>query len=237
MPLSTSQRFQYLMWAATKSVLGRDDRCPSCNSAITRLVRRKYFVTSLWTCDSCGLRFRMPKDDPADTHEFYQQSYREGFTTDCPSETELASLITKRFAGSDKNFRDYIDVLNALGMTNGDSILDFGASWGYGSWQLRQAGFRVFSLEVSKRRAEFARVKLSCIMIEDVECMPERVKCFFAAHVIEHLTNPSLIWEVASKVLSENGLIVSFCPNGEPAREGLVGLQSYDHTWGKSTPW
>jgi predicted SAM-dependent methyltransferase len=66
--------------------------------------------------------------------------------------------------------------------------------------------------------------------------MPERVKCFFSAHVIEHLPNPNLIWEVASHVLADDGIIVCFCPNGDPARESIQGVRLYDHIWGKVHP-
>jgi transcription elongation factor Elf1 len=236
MPLSISQRLQYLKCAATTWLLDRDRQCPACNSSDICLVRRKYLVTSLWECEFCGLRFRMPRDHGLDTVEFYQDEYSEGFTTDCPSEVILSTLIERKFVGSEKDFSAYIGVLKSLGMEDGDSLLDFGASWGYGSWQFRRAGFRVFSYEISKPRAAFARAKLSCDMVESMDKMPEKVKCLFSAHVIEHLSNPNLIWEVARKVLSTNGMIVCFCPNGEPARESLLGLRKYDFMWGKVHP-
>jgi hypothetical protein len=178
----------------------------------------------------------MPRDHGLDTDEFYQGEYSEGFTTDCPSEDVLSKLIAQKFSGSEKDFSTYIGVLKSLGMEEGDSLLDFGSSWGYGSWQFRQAGFRVFSYEISKARAAFASAKLSCNLVESMDKMPEKVKCLFSAHVIEHLPNPNLIWEVARKVLSANGMIVCFCPNGEPARESLLGLRKYDFMWGKVHP-
>jgi hypothetical protein len=178
----------------------------------------------------------MPKDDASDAKEFYQDAYAAGFTTTFPGEGELASLIAKKFCGTEKDFSGYIAVLRALGMKDGDSLLDFGASWGYGSWQFRQAGFRVFSYEVSKPRAEFARTTLSCNTIDSIDRLPERVKCLFSCHVIEHLPNPDLIWEVANEVLTENGMIVCFCPNGHPAREALVGTREYHGIWGKVHP-
>jgi hypothetical protein len=58
----------------------------------------------------------------------------------------------------------------------------------------------------------------------------------FSAHVIEHLLNPALIWEVAGKVLTDDGFIACFCPNGEPSRESIVGISSYDQVWGQVHP-
>lgn len=217
-------------------VSDKSRHCPACTSFNTSLVRRKYFVTSLWECQSCGLRFRVPKDDASESIDFYQAEYSAGFTTDCPSDDVLALLIAKKFSDSGKDFTGYIDVLRAIGMQNGDSLLDFGASWGYGSWQFRDAGFRVLSSEVSKPRAAFARTKLSCEMVESIDNLHEPVKCLFSAHVIEHLPNPNLIWEVAQKVLTGNGFVVCFCPNGEPARELTLGVGRYDLAWGKVHP-
>jgi len=235
MSLSYFQRLQYFVWAAS-SVLERDRFCPSCNSSQTCLVKRKYLVSSLWECKSCGLRFRLPKDDAPTVERFYQHEYSEGFTTNCPSADVLSSLIATKFSGSEKDYGVYISVLKAVGMKEGDALLDFGASWGYGSWQLQQAGFRVFSHEMSKTRAEFARTRLSCNVIESVHKLSERVKCLFSAHVIEHLPNPNLIWEAAATVLAEDGIIVCFCPNGEPTRESLMGVRQYHQLWGKVHP-
>ncbi len=178
----------------------------------------------------------MPKDESSVSREFYQEAYSEGFTTDCPSDRALSCLVSKNFSGSEKDFQGYIAVLKALGLAAGDLIMDFGASWGYGSWQFRRSGFRAVSYEISKPRAEYAKTKLCCNMIESLDEMKERVKCLFSAHVIEHLANPSLIWEVAQKVLTDEGVVVCFCPNGEPARESLNGLDTYDKAWGRVHP-
>jgi hypothetical protein len=199
-------------------------------------LRRKYVVTSLRECLCCSLRFRAPKDDAEASEGFYQRSYSEGFTTDCPSDAALAGLVSAKFCGSPKDFRQYISVLRALDLADGDKILDFGCSWGYGSWQLQQAGFRVYSYEISTPRAEYARAKLACEMVDSLQQMPEPVKCMLSSHVIEHLPRPDLIWEVASRVLTDDGLIVCFCPNGAAARESFLGAHKYDTEWGKVHP-
>jgi ribosomal protein L37AE/L43A len=127
MSLSQSQRLQYLVWAATKSASSQEHQCPACTSVRTALVRRKYLVTSLWECQSCGLRFRSPKDNVADAHDFYQASYSQGLTTDCPTEEALSALVAKNFSDSEKDFQCYINVLKAAGMVEGDSLGDTGA--------------------------------------------------------------------------------------------------------------
>jgi 2-polyprenyl-3-methyl-5-hydroxy-6-metoxy-1,4-benzoquinol methylase len=234
--LPHAQKVEYFLWAVNRARIQRDTACPACKAIHTRLLKRKYIVTSLLECQGCGLRFRTPKDDHEALEDFYQQSYSQGFTTDCPSDEALAALCSTNFAGCEKNFEDYVRVLNAIGLKSGDSILDFGASWGYGSWQLKCAGFEVFSYEISRPRAEYARTKLRCNILDSVDQLPQRVRCMFSSHVIEHLPNPNVIWEVANEVLTLDGVILCFCPNGDPGRELRVGTKQYHQTWGKVHP-
>jgi 2-polyprenyl-3-methyl-5-hydroxy-6-metoxy-1,4-benzoquinol methylase len=144
--------------------------------------------------------------------------------------------VEAKFSGSPVEFRERIEILKALSLEAGDTLLDFGASWGYGSWQFKQAGFEVYSLEISQPRAAYAREKLHCRLINDLEEIPGRIKGFFSAHVIEHLPDPNLLWQAASRVLDPNGIMVTFCPNGEPLREQICGSKMYHQLWNKKHP-
>ena len=236
MTLPHAQKLEYFLWAANRARTTRDAACPACRGFDTHVLKRKYIVTALRECCSCGLRFRTPKDNQDTLEKFYQTSYSQGFTTDCPSDDVLAALCSKRFAGSARDFGEYIKVLNAVGLRSGDTILDFGSSWGYGSWQFRNAGFEVVSYEISKPRAEYSRKKLGCTTIDSVGELHGRVRCMFSSHVIEHLPNPNIIWQIANQVLTKNGVIICICPNGGPDRESYVGSKHYHQAWGKVHP-
>jgi 2-polyprenyl-3-methyl-5-hydroxy-6-metoxy-1,4-benzoquinol methylase len=184
-------------------------------------------------CDKCGLRFRLPKENPEEAAIFYQSQYRSGFTTDCPSDEELEELLAKGFRGSPKDYISRIQLLKAAGLRPGDSILNFGCSWGYGSWQLAEAGFNVYSYEVSRPRAHYAHEKLRCHMVNDLSEIRGEIKCFFSAHVIEHLPDPNLFWQAVEQVLKANGMLVCFTPNGDPIRETTKG---YHRIWGRVHP-
>jgi len=136
------------------------------------------------------------------------------------------------FKGTQKDYSVYINCLRSIPIRSGSTILDFGCSWGYGSWQLTQAGYTVYSCEISQPRAAYAAQKLNCD-IRDPRSLPEKVGCVFSAHVIEHLTNPRELWTLAREVLKPGGKVVTFCPNGSPLREHD---KNYHKWWGQVHP-
>ena len=230
--VSYSNKIRYLFWTGAHFI-SADTSCPACGESQSTLVRRKYGVTALYRCPSCEVMFRVPKPNPEKEVKFYQRGYKQGFTTDCPAADELGRLKNTSFAGTEKDYSTYISVIKAAGLEPGISIFDFGCSWGYGSWQLSQAGYRVYSWEVSIPRARYAAEKLECEL-----CPPgnlkEKVDCFFSAHVIEHLTNPRLLWETARSVLKPGGKVVTFLPNGDRSLESLN--PKYHQLWGQVHP-
>jgi 2-polyprenyl-3-methyl-5-hydroxy-6-metoxy-1,4-benzoquinol methylase len=193
-------------------------------------------VSALYECVYCGLRFRVPKDSLLNNREFYQEDYWEGISANVPSDDELRALLTKGFEGHEKDYKEYIAALKASGLIAGSNILDFGAAWGYGSHQLREAGFNVVAYEISLPRARFAAEKLRITTIADPSHPPEPVDCFFSAHVMEHLPDPNVIWQIARSALKPKGLFVAFVPNGEPLVEHLHGSNRYHKSWGQLHP-
>jgi len=230
--MRSSSQVRYLLWAASRIAFA-DKSCPGCGESNTVLLRRKYVVTALYRCPSCEVMFRVPKPSPEREVRFYQRDYKQGFTTDCPAPNELTRLMDCRFVGTEKDYSRYIAVLLAIGLGRGSSIFDFGCSWGYGSWQLSQAGYRVHSWEVSRPRARYAAEKLQCQVCPPGE-LPERVDCFFSAHVVEHLTRPRLLWQTARDVLKPGGTIVTFLPNGDPSIEQIN--KNYHQLWNQVHP-
>ncbi len=54
--------------------------------------------------------------------------------------------------------------------------------------------------------------------------------------MIEHLADPNLVWNVGTTTLEDGGLIVCFCPNGDPLLEEIYGALHYPQLWGKVRP-
>ncbi len=143
------------------------------------------------------------------------KSYRQGFTSDTPTDEALAQLVAKNFAGSEKDYTNYLNVLSALGGKRGDRLLDFGCSWGYGSYQMKKYGYDVVAFEISKPRCRYAREKLGVKAYDLLDDLKEgNFDIFFSAHVLEHVPAIADVFAYAQKKLKKGGLFVAFTPNG-----------------------
>jgi 2-polyprenyl-3-methyl-5-hydroxy-6-metoxy-1,4-benzoquinol methylase len=199
------------------------------------LLKRKHLVTALYGCDACGLLFRMPKSTLVEDRAFYEREYQQDATTDLPTPDALEELKRESFAPIGLDYCGYVDVLGALGIQPGATVYDYGASWGYGSWQFAQAGYRVYSYEINQVRARYAEQYLECRLVAAPEAVPEPVDCFFACHVLEHLAQPQSLWSLAARVLRPGGSVVVCMPNGEPGRE-RHDPERYHQLWGRVHP-
>jgi hypothetical protein len=174
-------------------------RCTNCGSKGFVTVDSKYLVTSLRRCRGCSLMYRVPPDDARDNFDFYQETYRQGFTTELPDDVLLAELIANKFQGTGRSYDSYIGILRALGLEPGAKIFDYGCSWGYGSWQLSDAGYNVTAFEISKRRARYAREKLAVKCISDMSevtvgrTVQSNFDCFFSGMYSSTCPVPSLL--------------------------------------------
>lgn len=214
--------------------------CPNCGGREAMLVERKLLVTDLRRCGACKLMFRTPTDEPAEAAAFYNAGYAQGFTTDTPDPDTLEKLKALRFAGTEKDYSYYIDVVRQLGAPSGARLFDFGCSWGYGSYQFAQAGFETLSYEISAPRRQYGVDNLGVHAVTDFEAWAKSPAAtnsqdvFFSAHVLEHVPSPTKIIELARRVLKPGGLFVAFFPNGsEPFRRVSP---AWSKLWGEVHP-
>src|SRR5262249_42146575 len=159
-------------------------------------------------------------------------------TTDLPSDAALADMKQLNFAGTEKCYSYYSGVLIQLGMKPGSSVFDYGCSWGYGSYQLSQAGFEVVSFEVAPSRRRYAREKLGVRTVDNMDPAaidyPNHFDCFFSAHVLEHVPSPAKSFDYAKRLLKRDGLFVSFTPNGSDPHRAIS--PSWSKLWGEVHP-
>ena len=152
-----------------------------------------------------------------------------------PGEDELARLTANAFRGTSTDWSRYRDILNALGVDPRARILDFGASWGYGSWQLAQAGYNVTAFEISRPRCRYAREKLGVDAYDDLTQIEGTFDVVFSAHVMEHVPSVAETIEYARSVLFPGGLFIAFTPNGNAAFRRANPLV-WHKMWGQVHP-
>jgi 2-polyprenyl-3-methyl-5-hydroxy-6-metoxy-1,4-benzoquinol methylase len=215
-------------------------RCPNCGGERSSAQERKHFVTKLLRCNECKLLFRAPTDPPDFGKSFYQSAYQQGFTTDCPSDERLSQMLQTSFHGTPKDFQEKVDLLKRLGLKEQSRVLDYGASWGYGTWQFGKAGFEAIGYEPSQPRARYAREKLAVNVLFDESELDKLAQerpfdSVFSSHVLEHVPQPSQVIERSQAWLKPGGYLVAFTPNGStPYRER--DPQGYRNHWGMVHP-
>jgi len=232
-------KLRYLTGCLIKRLSCRGSKCPSCGAGQSALISRKYFVTELRRCGSCKLLYRVPIDYDDENKIFYQSIYKQGITTEMPDSEELARLKDTAFAGTEKDYAGIISAIEAFGVMRGARIFDFGCSWGYGSWQFMQHGYKVESYEISIPRAHYAADKLSCHVYQDLDDVLRNRKLhydvFFSSHVLEHVPSVRRVIDFASHVLKNDGLFLAFTPNGsEPFRN--KSPWQWQRLWGQVHP-
>ncbi len=206
---------RYLLSSFWKTIQRRGLECPSCGGRTATAIDRKFGVTALRRCHDCRLLFRTPTTTEAENERFYQSAYRQGGTTEMPDDEQLRVLKESRFRGTSQDASSYLEVLTALGLAPGARILDFGCSWGYGAWQLQQAGYEVDGFEISRPRCDYARDKLGLPAVSDLGLLKGPYDCIFSAHVVEHVPCIRDFLKLALGLLRDNGLFVAFTPNGD----------------------
>lgn len=208
--------------------------CPCCGSEDAEVVTRKFFH-SFSICRECGIGYRYPAEDETTMKNFYQKGYSQaGLTTDLPSDKELRALLKTGFKGSPKDFTHAIEFFKVLGINPGSDVLDFGANWGYTSYQFKQAGYRATSYEISQPRAEFGS-KLGLKIESDLAAISKVFDVVFSSHVLEHVPDPAAALKAQMARTRPGGFVVGITPNGSRARLN-THPKEYNGHWGKVHP-
>jgi 2-polyprenyl-3-methyl-5-hydroxy-6-metoxy-1,4-benzoquinol methylase len=209
-------------------------RCPSCQSEIATTVDRKFFH-SLKECERCRLLFRHPAESASGMNAFYQEGYAEpGMTTELPDAATLKHLIDTRFKGSAKDFSYHLKVLQSLGLKPGSRLLDYGANWGYMTWQFQQAGVDVTAFEISGPRAAFGR-ELGVTIHTSLDDVGSGFDMVYSCHVLEHVPDPAETLKQQLSLVRPGGLVVAHTPNGSGSHRQLHP-DVFHHTWGRVHP-
>lgn len=210
--------------------------CPSCGSHQSRSVDRKGFHRLL-RCGGCGLLYRWPYETQEEMQRFYQCAYQQkGLTTDLPDAATLETLMQSGFRGSSKDFLRVVELLQTLSVKPSARILDFGANWGYGVWQFREAGFDAIGYELSQPRATYSThlgVEVLTDWSQVVQHSPFDI--VFSSHVLEHTPDPAEVLRRQCEVLTLGGMVIAYVPNGS-SQFIQADPSAFHKLWGRVHP-
>ncbi len=234
--LTNKQKIKYLLDSILAS--GQKIQCTYCKSENCKEIDRKYLVTKLMECRNCHLYFRYPVDKQEENADFYQTEYQESdnITTDLPDPSLLKKMKDEGFTVGNKNADRYLDLFARL--FPGEKslrIIDYGSSWGYTSYQFKQAGHQVQGYEISRSRASYGIENLEVDICMDEKLLRKENHIFFSSHVIEHHPDIASMISLAESLLINGGYFVAFCPNGSPAFR-LKNQETFHRFWGKVHP-
>lgn len=190
--------------------------CPYCRGADHELIARKYRVVRVQRCRSCGLSFTQPMYRSRLASNFYDMLYEgEGSTTALPSDAELRALEHAGFAGSDKDATIRLErISRVVGALESPRLLELGSSWGYFLYQAARAGFRATGIEIGTRRREFGVTRLGVDIVPSIDDVEHGgFDVAYTAHVLEHFTDISEIFDRLAQALRRDGHLFIEVPN------------------------
>lgn len=200
--------------------------CPICNDPNCL---PKYFPPyySYYECRNCGVLFLYPKPEEHEIKKYYQKNFEY---TAGRSEENRIRLRSRKI----------LKKLNEL-HPSGRSILDIGSGYGYFLDEARKSGLNTIGIEPSKALHVSSKKYLDGFvfhtdLIEFVETQKRKFDFITLIHVIEHVTDPKLFIETASKLLNKNGILYIETPNikshlASIEKEHYTFLTPPDHIW------
>lgn len=223
----------YLLKGAYRR-LYQSSNCPCCHSPNGLVVDRKLFH-SLIECSNCRILHRYPSESSSVMSDFYQDGYDEpGITTELPTDHILEKFLQNNFRESPKDFSYHIEILKTLGLKPGNKLLDFGANWGYATYQFKKAGFDTDAFELSKPRAAFGK-KLDLNISTRYPEMDERYDMVYSCHVLEHVPNPLETIQKMLAMVKIGGMVVAHTPNGSGSFR-IKNPKLFHLLWGRVHP-
>ena len=165
-------------------------------------------------------------DTPDDADDYYQTQFTVKYPRGhLPNQAELDNLLAENFAGTPVDLNAKILLLKSLRPSA--KVLDYGCSWGFGTYQLQYHGFDATGFEISKPRATYARDRVGVKVLDSFSALADlpdaSFDVIFSNHVLEHLTCIPETFATFSRLLAPGGVSFHCLPNftGRVAREGM----------------
>jgi SAM-dependent methyltransferase len=167
-------------------------------------------------CKDCNTQFMNPRADDETLGEFYKQSQNYAFWNKHIFPASEAVRKQKIFiprAGKT------IDLCRKYEIPGSGTLLEIGSAFGTYCDSVRELGFfkRIVAVEPTPDLAETCRkkgIETFEQTIEGLEFEEGTADVLASFEVIEHLGNPAMFIQSASRFLKKGGLFICTCPSG-----------------------
>jgi SAM-dependent methyltransferase len=191
--------------------------CPVCGYHQFRLVftAEDYFVTQekfpVNACIKCGMLMTsgLPKEE--DIAGYYKS---EDYISH--SDTRKGFVNRAYHLVRDIMLSEKFNIIRKNSGKGTGSVLDIGAGTGYFLKYMQQKGWNVQGVEKSQEARDFATKRWNLNILPDEELFnlpPASFDVITLWHVMEHLPNLDQHWQLISKLLKPDGVLVIALPN------------------------
>lgn len=170
------------------------EKCLACNKK-TKLFFKKE-NTLVYRCPGCGLG--NTKNITSQVEDYHRD---EDYIK---NQKQFENIYKKR-----------VDIINKLSGKQG-KVLEIGSSTGLMLALFKREGWEVLGIEISKKSAEFSRVKGIPTLITSFELAKLPKNSFNTVvlnHTLEHLKDPEQVLKKVKTLLASNGLVFIDVPN------------------------
>lgn len=197
------------------------EECESVFQASDRLYHTTAERFSVVRCGSCGLLRLDPQPDADALRGYYPASY--WFAPDESAAGRLEERYRRLVLRDHVRFvRRALDESRARG-----PLLDAGCGGGLFLGMMREGGFRVLGLDISRAAAAIAwrrqRVPAVCAVLEAAPFPAGSLAALTLFHVIEHLADPCAYLRAAHELLAPDGRLIVQVPNAASWQCRLLG--------------
>lgn len=204
-------------------------QCVACGAegfeALFQGSDRLYHTTtrefSVVRCGTCGLLRLEPRPGPDELHHYYPDNY--WFAPDESAASRLEEAYRRLV------LRDHVRfVERALRQSTARGpLLDAGCGGGLFLGMMRERGFRVLGLDVSREAAAIAwrrqQAPAVCAVLEAAPFPAGSLAGLTMFHVLEHLYDPLAYLRTAHELLARDGRVIVQVPNAASWQCRLLG--------------
>lgn len=172
-------------------------------------------------CEDCGIKFTDPESIGLDLKEYYPEQYSPYKIGDNESAIKSPSLAARIKASLGKSHLGPIINTNEFFVPNlpaGSKVLDIGCASGNFLFGLREKGWDLYGVEMSKFASIEANkrgLNVFCGTLEEAKFRDGFFNSVFAHHVLEHIPDPVSTLKEIRRILTKDGYFVLSIPNAE----------------------